>query len=336
MFLNYSIVIPVFERNNILKKCLESVLNQNLKPIEVIIVDNNNNNFESIKLNNLISKTCYECLNIRILKSYKNSGAIARNIGAKSSKGDLVAFLDSDVILDSDYYDILINYFYYKKNLIAIQGTDRALIESQKKDDRNNVFYKIFYCFEQFFETSLIFNKKSAYVSPSMAVAHPNVKIDFEVSSQWISTCAGLFKRDLFEDYSFPSQFVTYSNNEYLLFSHQLFLDKRGEMIYTSKAKYRDIQTSIGRIPLKSLMYQIQTYDLFIFLKLFNMNPLKFLIFLKSRMGHLILNLIRLITKKNFSFKNLFYAFHSIIYPFLNIRSIVNEDLSFYEKDFPL
>ena len=168
-----------------------------------------------------------------------------------------------------------------------------------------------------------------------MAVAHPNVKNDFEVSSQWISTCAGIFKRDLFEDYSFPPEFVTYSNNEYLLFSYQLFLDKRGEMIYTSKAKYRDIQTSKGRIPLRSLMYQIQTYDLFIFVKLFNINPLNFLIFLKSRIGHLIVNLIKLATKKSFSFKNLFYAFHSIIYPFLNIKSIMNNDLTFYEKDFP-
>ena len=140
----------------------------------------------------------------------------------------------------------------------------------------------------------------------------------------------------IFEDYSFPSQFVTYSNNEYLLFSHQLFLDKRGEMIYTSKAKYSDIQTSIGRIPSRSLMYMIQTYDLFIFLKLFRKDPLKFLIFLKSRIGHLLLNIINLFTKHNFSFKNLFYAFHSIIYPFLNIKSIINEDLTFYEKDFPL
>ena len=169
-----------------------------------------------------------------ILKSSKNSSAIARNIGARSSNGDLVAFLDSDVILDSDYYKNLITYFSNRKNLIAIQGTDRSLIKLQIKNN-NNIFYKLVYYFEQFFETSLIFNQKNAYVSPSMAVAHPNVKNDFEVSSQWISTCAGLFKREIFEDYSFPSQFVTYSNNEYLLFSHQLFLDKRGEMIYTVK-----------------------------------------------------------------------------------------------------
>ena len=334
LFLKYSIVIPVFKRKNILKRCLKSISNQILKPLEVIIVDNNIKKFESKILHDLLSKSCYQDLNIRILKSSKNSGAIARNIGARSSNGDIVAFLDSDVILDSDYYKVLITYFYNRKNLIAIQGTDRSLIESQFKNNYN-IFYKIGYYLEQFFETSLIFNQKSAYVSPSMAVAHPNVKNDFEVSSQWISTCAGLFKREIFEDYSFPSQFVTYSNNEYLLFSHQLFLDKRGEMIYTSKAKYRDIQTPIGRIPSRSLMYQIQTYDLFIFLKLFRMDPLKFVIFLKSRIGHLLLNIIKLFTKNNFSFKNLFCAFHSIIYPFLNIKSIINEDLTFYEKDFP-
>ena len=71
---------------------------------------------------------------------------------------------------------------------------------------------------------------------------------DFEISSQWISTCAGLFKKELFDYYSFPNQFVTYSNNEYLMFSYNLFLQKKGLMLYTNKAKYRDVQTEEGRI----------------------------------------------------------------------------------------
>ena len=334
--MKYSIVIPVFMRSNILNNCLESISNQILKPLEVILVDNNINKFESILLHDLVVQSCYSNLNIRILKSPKNSGAIARNIGAKSSKGDIVAFLDSDVILDPDYYKVLIDYFSNRKDLIAIQGVDKALIESQIINYKKSIFYRFAFYIEQFFETSLIFNQKSAYVSPSMAVAHPNVLIDFEISSQWISTCAGLFKRDLFEEYSFPKEFVTYSNNEYLIFSHKLYLDNKGEMIYTSKAKYRDVQTSIGRIPLVSLMYQIQTYDFFIFIKLFNTNPLNFFIFFKSRLGHLMVNIFRLYTKRTFSFKNLFHAIYSIIYPFLNIKSIINGDLTFYEKDFPL
>ena len=133
VFLKYSIVIPVFKRKDILKRCLKSISMQILKPLEVIIVDNNTKKFESKILQDLLSKSCYQDLNIRILKSSKNSSAIARNIGARSSNGDLVAFLDSDVILDSDYYKNLITYFSNRKNLIAIQGTDRSLIESQIK-----------------------------------------------------------------------------------------------------------------------------------------------------------------------------------------------------------
>ena len=74
----------------------------------------------------------------------------------------------------------------------------------------------------------------------------------------------------------------------------------------------------------------------FIFLNLFKVNPLNIFIFLKSRIGHLILYIIRLFTKNNFSFKNLFYAIHAIVYPFLHITSIVNGDLEIYEKDFPI
>ena len=45
--------------------------------------------------------------------------------------------------------------------------------------------------------------------------------------------------------------------------------NNEGEMLYTSKAKYKDIQTSSGRINRIQLMYQIETYDLYIFINLF-------------------------------------------------------------------
>ena len=81
-------------------------------------------------------------------------------------------------------------------------------------------------------------------------------------------------------------------------------------------------------------MYQIQVYDLFIFLKLFKINPYNLFIFIKSRFGHLLYNLSRSILKKDFNFKNIFHAIFSIFYPFLKLKLIINGDLSFYEKDF--
>ena len=334
-FMKYSIVIPAFKRSDLITKCLESIERQIVRPLEVIIVDNNYEAKESKKLKRLVDKFLSKSLiNIVLKKSPKNSGAIARNIGAKSSKGEIVAFLDSDVILDDDYYSILLEYFSSKKDLIAIQGIDKALIETQSKLLKKSLLNKIIYHFEQFFETSLLLNRKTAYVSPSLAVAHPSLDDDFEIPSQWISTCAGLFKRNLFDNYSFPNQFVTYSNNEYLIFSYSLFLNEEGLMLYTNKAKYRDIQTQEGRISRKSLIYQVQAYDLYIFLKLFRINPLNLFIFIKSRIGHLIYNIARLIIRKNFSLKDYFHAVFSIIYPLLNFNSIKKGNLDFYEKKF--
>ena len=120
--MNYSIVIPIYKRGEIIQNCLKSISEQSLKPCEIIIVDNNvdiedsnilRNNVNDFKLNNNI--------NIRILSSPKNSGAIARNIGASVSVGEIIAFLDSDVILDKNYYKTLINYFERFDDLIAIQ-----------------------------------------------------------------------------------------------------------------------------------------------------------------------------------------------------------------------
>ena len=331
----YSIVMPIYRRSEILPVCLDSIKKQSIQPNEIIFVDNNTNEIESKRLYNILNDFNYENkYSFKIIKSPKNSSAIARNIGALNSTSELVAFLDSDVILEPNYYEIIIEYFERYKNLIAIQGVDKALIDSSKKSKRINLLRKLLYHFEQFFETSTLLNRDKIYVSPSLAVSHPNVEKDFELESQWISTCAGVFKRNIFSNYLFPDNFITYSNNEYLFLSYSLFKNKEGQMMYVSKAKYRDIQTTSGRLNTIDLIYQIQTYDLFIFNKLFSKNIINVFIYLKSRIGQLIYNLLKAYFDKNLSIRNFLLIVFALFYPFINYRYILKNDLSFYEKDF--
>ena len=139
-------------------------------------------------------------------------------------------------------------------------------------------------------------------------MAHPNLNSDFEINTEWISTCAGILK-DLFSiDINFQNSLLLTPNNEYIMFSYNLYKKLEGRMIYTSKAKYRDIQTSSGRINRVNLMYQTQAYDLYIFLRLFDLNFINLLIYIKSRIGYLIYYLSRLIIKKNFSIKYYLYS----------------------------
>ncbi len=336
--MEFSVVIPVFERIKLLERCLKALEQQFLKPKKIFIVDNNVKKKESALLLNSINKfKTKSVIDIEIYKSFKNSGAIARNIGVQNVKSPLVAFLDSDVILDEDYYSILIKYFLENKNLIAIQGVDKSFIETQKKlAITTKILPKLVNYFEQFFETSTLINKKLAYVSPSLAVAHPDAKEDFEVDSQWISTCAGIFRTSIFNNYSFPDQFITYSNNEYVFLSYSLFKNNEGRMIYTSKAKYRDVQTRSGRLNLIPLIFQIEVYDYYIFLQLFDKSLINLLIFLKSRIGHLFYNVGSLLSRRIFTINNFIFVLISFVYPLFHIGSIMKGNLYFYEKDFYL
>ena len=333
--MEYSIVIPIYKRNEIFEKCLLSIKQQTCLPKEVIVVDNNQDKNESNKLRKIINNFDEKVnFKIMIIKSFKNSSSIARNIGATKCNTDLVAFLDSDVVLFKDYYEIILNFFEMHSDLIAIQGLDINLIFNYKNFGSLPLAQKALHYFEQIFETSSLFNRKEAYVSPSLAVAHPKLNKEFVVESQWICSGASVFKTHIFERYSFPNNFVTYSHNEYLYFSYNLYKKNIGKMLYISEAKYRDLQISSGRLNIIPLLYQVEVYDLYIFLNLFEQNFHNIMIFLVSRIGHLIYNFLRIIFKKKFSIKLFFHIIFSILYPLFHLEEIKNNDLSFYERDF--
>ena len=95
-----SIIIPVYNAEKYLKKCLESVFQQNLKPedFEVICI----NDGSTDKTQQILEEFQKKYTNI-ILENQENFGeAISRNKAIFLSKGEYITFLDSD-----DYYDAL-------------------------------------------------------------------------------------------------------------------------------------------------------------------------------------------------------------------------------------
>lgn len=94
-----SIIIPVYNVEEYLKECLDSILSQETKDVEVILVDNN-----STDSSPKIIKT-YQKKYPKIIKSLtcKTWGASAvRNLGVKKATGDYIWFVDSDDFLEKD------------------------------------------------------------------------------------------------------------------------------------------------------------------------------------------------------------------------------------------
>lgn len=97
--IKFSIIIPAYNCENYISKCLESIFNQTYKNVEVIVVDDcsTDNTFEILKN--------YE--NIKLLSTTINSRqGVARNKGLDSCTGDYILFIDSD---DSLYDNTVLN-----------------------------------------------------------------------------------------------------------------------------------------------------------------------------------------------------------------------------------
>lgn len=112
-----SIIIPVYNSENHIKKCLDSIKKQTYKNIEVICVNDGSTDssldvLEFYKKNNDI--------NIQII-SVKNGGqANARNIGIKMSNGKFIMFVDSDDYIEADMIETMIKkYTKYDVDLVA-------------------------------------------------------------------------------------------------------------------------------------------------------------------------------------------------------------------------
>lgn len=94
-----SIIIPVYNTKKYLSKCLDSVVNQTLEDIEIIIVDDKSTD-GSIDIEVEYAK---RYPNISLICLAKNSGvAVARNIGLQYAHGKYISFIDSDDYIDLD------------------------------------------------------------------------------------------------------------------------------------------------------------------------------------------------------------------------------------------
>lgn len=100
-----SVIVPVYNVYDYIEKCLDSLVNQTLKDIEIIVVnDGSPDNSQEI-----IDKYAKKYKNI---KSYiKENGGLsdARNYGIKYASGEYIAFLDSDDYVKLDMYEKMYN-----------------------------------------------------------------------------------------------------------------------------------------------------------------------------------------------------------------------------------
>ena len=100
-----SVIVPVYNVEKYLKQCLDSIVDQTLEDLEIVLVDDG-----SVDSSGTICDE-YAKKDSRIEVIHKANGGLsdARNVGISKAKGRYIGFVDSDDYIKEDMYEILLN-----------------------------------------------------------------------------------------------------------------------------------------------------------------------------------------------------------------------------------
>ena len=172
-----SVIVPVYNAQYSVGKCIESIINQTYKNIELILVDDGSTDDSLVICNDYAKKDS------RIKVIHKSNGGVssARNIGLNHAKGDYISFVDSDDYIDNRMYELMLENMEKNKsdvgicNLYLENETGKILYDFNHENfcfkrnyyPMNSYYFKCIsgYACNKIYSRNLIYSKTNNYIT---------------------------------------------------------------------------------------------------------------------------------------------------------------------------
>ncbi len=273
-----SLIICTKNRPDDLKECLDSVFQQTELPTEIIIVDSSNSQDSYVMLKK------YNFLDIpQVRFVYKHSdiqsSTYQRNRGIELSTGDILHFIDDDVILEPDYLE-KINEIYRQDKEGNVGGVGGLIIQKKRLSGTNvlsDLFKTIFL---------LTNDKGSGKMLPSgWGTVQYRRNRDKIAKTEILQGCCS-YRKKVLDEYKFDETLTGAAIREDLDISYRI--SRKYQLIYTPFAKLYHKASDIGRED-KELYYQKYIYNhYYLFRKNLNHNLFNVICFLWSDLGSVL------------------------------------------------
>ena len=148
-----SIIIPAYNAEKTISKCLDSIINQTYKNLEIIVINDGSTDSTS----KVISEYEKKDGRIKFIDNKNHGVSYTRNIGISNSTGEYINFVDADDYLEKDCFEKLIphlknnpDFLRYNLNVIGGKSFNNDLYELRnksydfKKDDIENIYKHFF------------------------------------------------------------------------------------------------------------------------------------------------------------------------------------------------
>lgn len=195
-----TVVVPVYNTELYLKRCVDSILNQTYKCLEILLVDDGSPDNSGVLCDEYADK------DERIKVIHKKNGGLssARNAGIDRASGKYISFIDSDDFIDKDMIERLYS-------VLNKHDADMSMVKYLEVTTDDTI--------KQEKEQEIV------YAGKQVEYAFLNLKVD--------SVCVGLYRRDLIGDL----RFIEGKTSEDIPFNFLIF-QKAKKFVYIPEKRY--------------------------------------------------------------------------------------------------
>lgn len=314
MSLTASVVIATYKRPDDLAACLASLLSQSVLPLEVIVVDNDAQHGAQAVIRQYEARYSERRIALRYEVSPKNSPSCARNLGVKLAQGDIVLFLDDDVILEKDYLREILNVYAAKPNAVGVEG---YVINLQERPG----FWR-----RVFFQSNT--GPGVHRVLPTIRSIYP-LAPDALVPCECLWGCNASYRRSILTEFPQDENLLRYSFGEDLDQSYRIFQRHPDALWLTPLARCVHKVSPAGRVTSKERVYMTEIYGLYLFYKLFPQTAKNIAIYWWSFCGRL---LVRAAHPSPANWAELQHLLGALVVCWRHARAIKAGNLEFFNR----
>jgi len=328
-----SIIICTKNRPSNLVNALNTIFIQSVQPFEIIIIDDSEDHETELLIKN--EKIYFKSLGVDI-QYYKNKIskglAEARNIGIEKSKGEIVLFLDDDVLLHPFYLKNIVDV--YKEKWPNVKGVQGHIIRNKPKGILSSVMYSVAKVFNYSYDEANV-----CKVLPSTHPIYP-LPLNKIIPCQWLSGCNQSYHRSVFNNLLFDeARLKAYSFKEDIDFSYRVWKKYPDQLFITPYAKLFHCESKKS-CQKKTLIYMEEIYSLYFFYKNIDKSLKNIIIYIESKLCKLLYLLFAPILPvgNHKSFKNAGYELTYYLWAqficLKNISKIKNKQLELFNISF--
>lgn len=113
-----SVIVPIYNMDSFLRRCVASIMNQTLRELEIILVNDGSTDTSS----DIIREMALADSRVKVINQVNQGVSAARNAGLKVAKGKYIGFVDSDDYIEPDMYSTMLQEMKLHKADLIICG----------------------------------------------------------------------------------------------------------------------------------------------------------------------------------------------------------------------